>query len=71
VEPHSKDQHAEQRAQHRSRVEDMLMLTLFLVLRGRGRGRGGVITCYTCGKNGHKEFDCPDRKTDKGEAHII
>jgi uncharacterized protein YlzI (FlbEa/FlbD family) len=38
--------------------------------RGRGRGRGGIITCYTCGKNGHKAVDCPNRKTDKGEAHI-
>jgi hypothetical protein len=38
--------------------------------RGRGRGRGGVITCFTCGKNGHKAIDCPDRKMDRGEAHI-
>jgi hypothetical protein len=38
--------------------------------RGRGRGRGGIITCYTCGKNGHKAVDCPDRKKDGGEAHI-
>jgi hypothetical protein len=39
--------------------------------RGRGRGRGGIITCYTCGKNGHKAVDCPDRKKDGREAHIV
>jgi hypothetical protein len=38
--------------------------------RGRGRGRGGVITCFTCGKDGHKAVDCPDRKMDRSEAHI-
>ena len=49
---------------------DTLMQTLFPRTRGRGRGRGGVITCFTCGNNGHKEVDCPDRKKDGGEAHI-
>jgi hypothetical protein len=39
--------------------------------RGRGRGRGGVITCFTCGKNGHKSYECPEKKKDIGEAHII
>ena len=38
--------------------------------RGRGRGRGGVITCFTCGKDGHKAIDCLDRKKNSGEAHI-
>jgi hypothetical protein len=38
--------------------------------RGRGRGRGGVITCFTCGKDGHKSFECPEKKKDSGEAHI-
>jgi hypothetical protein len=38
--------------------------------RGRGRGRGGVITCFTCGKDGHKAVDCPDRKMDRGKAHV-
>jgi hypothetical protein len=33
--------------------------------RGRGRGRGGVITCFTCGKNGHKSFECPEKKKDE------
>jgi hypothetical protein len=39
--------------------------------RGRGRGRGGVITCFTCGKDGHKAVDCPERKMDGGKAHIV
>jgi hypothetical protein len=43
---------------------------MFPCTRGRGRGRGGVITCFTCGKNGHKSYDCPDKKKDGGEAHI-
>jgi hypothetical protein len=38
--------------------------------RGRGRGRGGVITCFTCGKDGHKAVDCPDRKVDRGNTHV-
>jgi hypothetical protein len=29
-----------------------------------------VITCFTCGKNGHKSYECPDKKKDIGEAHI-
>jgi hypothetical protein len=43
---------------------------MFPHTRGRGRGRGGVITCFTCGKNGHKSFDCLDKKKDGGDAHI-
>jgi hypothetical protein len=38
--------------------------------RGRGRGRGGVITCFTCGKNGHRSFECPEKKKETGETHI-
>jgi hypothetical protein len=38
--------------------------------RGRGRGRGGVITCFTCGKDGHKVVDCPERNMDRGNAHV-
>jgi hypothetical protein len=29
-----------------------------------------VITCFTHGKDGHKAIDYPDRKKDRGEAHI-
>jgi hypothetical protein len=39
--------------------------------RGRGRGRGGVITRFTCGKNGHKSYECPDKNKESGEAHIV
>jgi hypothetical protein len=38
--------------------------------RGRGRGRGGEIKFFTCGKNGHKSYECPDRKKEGGETHI-
>jgi hypothetical protein len=38
--------------------------------RGRGRARGGVVKCYTCGKEEHKSWECPDRKREGGEAHI-
>jgi hypothetical protein len=38
--------------------------------RGRGRGRGGEIKCFTFGKNGHKSYECPDRKKEGGETHI-
>jgi hypothetical protein len=27
-----------------------------------------VITCFTCGKNGHKSFGCPEKNKDRGEA---
>jgi hypothetical protein len=29
-----------------------------------------VITCFTCGKDGHKAIDCPNRKKERGENHI-
>jgi hypothetical protein len=29
-----------------------------------------VITCFTCGKSGHKSFECPEKKQAGGEAHI-
>jgi hypothetical protein len=38
--------------------------------RGRGRGRGGEIKCFTYGKNGHKSYECPDRKKEGGETNI-
>jgi hypothetical protein len=39
-------------------------------VRGRGGGRGGVVKCFTCGKVGHKSYECPDRKKEGGETHI-
>jgi hypothetical protein len=63
-------QHAEQRMQQAEQSGGYADVNTFPRTRGRGRGRGGVITCYTCGKNGHKAVDCPDRKKDGGEAHI-
>ena len=38
--------------------------------RGRGRGRGGVITCFTCGKNGHRSFKCLEKKKETRESHV-
>jgi hypothetical protein len=38
--------------------------------RGRGRGRGGEVKCFVCGKNGHKSYECLDRKKEGGETHI-
>jgi len=38
--------------------------------KGRGRGRSGVITCFTCEKNRHKSYKCPDKKKESTEAHI-
>jgi hypothetical protein len=29
-----------------------------------------VITCFTCGKNGHKSYKCLDKMKESGEAHI-
>jgi hypothetical protein len=43
---------------------------MFPRTRSRGRGRGGVITCFTCRKNGHKSYECLEKKKDVGEAHI-
>jgi hypothetical protein len=71
VEPHSEDNpHVEQRGQHTEKKGDYADANTFPRTRGRGRGRGGVITCFTCGKNGHRSFECPEKKKDSGEAHI-
>jgi hypothetical protein len=43
----------------------------FSCARGRGRGKGGVVKCFTCGKNGHKSYECPDKKKEGGETHIV
>jgi hypothetical protein len=63
-------QYVEQRGQHTEKKGYYADTNTFPRTRGRGRGRGGVITCFTCGKNGHKVVDCPYRKKDSGEAHI-
>jgi hypothetical protein len=40
--------------------------------RGRGIYRGGVVRCYTCGKKGHKSWECPERKNKGGgEEHVF
>jgi hypothetical protein len=62
--------YAEQRGQHTEQRGDYADNNTFPRTRGRGRGRGGVITCFTCGKNGHKSYECPDKKKEIGEAHI-
>ena len=39
--------------------------------RERGRARGGIVKCYTYGKEGHKSWECPDRKREGKEEHIV
>jgi hypothetical protein len=29
------------------------------------------VKCFVCGKNGHKSYECPDRKKEGGETHIF
>jgi hypothetical protein len=29
------------------------------------------VKCFSCGKIGHKSYECPDRKNDGGETHIV
>jgi hypothetical protein len=29
-----------------------------------------VVKCFTCGKNGNKSYECPDKKKEGGETHI-
>jgi hypothetical protein len=65
-----RQQYAEPRRQHTEQGGGYADANTFPRTRGRGRGRGGIITCFTCGKDGHKAVDCPDRKTDRGESHI-
>jgi hypothetical protein len=30
-----------------------------------------MVKCYNCGKEGYKSWECPDRKREGGEAHIV
>ena len=62
--------YVEQRGHHTEKRGDYADNNTFPCTRGRGRGRGGVITCFTCGKNGHKSYECPNKKKEIGEAHI-
>jgi hypothetical protein len=62
--------YVEQRGQHTELRGDYADNNTFPRTRGRGRGRGGVITCFTCGKNGHKSYEFPDKKKEGGETHI-
>jgi hypothetical protein len=62
-------QYDEQRGQHTEQRGDYADNNTFPRTRGRGRGRGGVITCFTCGKNGHKSYKCPDKKKG-GQTHL-
>jgi hypothetical protein len=72
VEPHSRDNKILSRGGSKMISEGGYAdANTFPRTRGRGRGRGGVITCFTCGKDGHKAVDCPERKMDGGKAHIV
>jgi hypothetical protein len=62
--------YVEQRGQHTEQSGGYDDGNTFPCTRGRVRGRGGVITCFTCGKNGHKSYECPEKNKDVGEAHI-
>jgi hypothetical protein len=62
--------YAEQREQHTEQRGGYVDNDRFPRTIGRGRGRGGVITCFTCGKNGHRSFECPEKKKETGETHI-
>ena len=30
-----------------------------------------MVKCFTCGKVGHKSYECPDKKKEGGETHIV
>ena len=59
------------RGKHTEQRGDYADNNTFPHTRGRGRGRGGIIMCFTCGNNGHKSYECLDRKKEGGEAHIV
>jgi hypothetical protein len=59
-----------QRGKHIEQRGDYVDNNIFPCTRGRGRGRDGVITYFTCGKNGHKSYECPNKKKEGSETHI-
>jgi hypothetical protein len=59
-----------QRGKHTEQRGQYVDANIFPRTRGRGRGRGGVVKCFTCGKNGHKSYECLDNKKEGGETHI-
>jgi hypothetical protein len=61
VEPH-REGHMLNREGSNEQRGDYADNNTFPRTRGRGRGRGGVITCFTCGNNGHKSYECPYKK---------
>jgi hypothetical protein len=65
-----RQQNTEPRRQQDDQQGGYADANIFPRTQGRGRGRGGVITCFTCGKDGHKAVDCPERKMDRGKTHI-
>jgi hypothetical protein len=64
-------QYVGQRGQYADQRGEYADTNMFPPTRGRGRGRGGVVNCFTCGMNGHKFYECPDKKKEGGEAHIF
>jgi hypothetical protein len=65
-----KGKYAGQRRQYADQRGEYADNNIFPRTRGRGRGRGGVIKCFTCGRVGHKSYECPDKKKEEGETHI-
>jgi hypothetical protein len=65
-----RQQYAEPMRQHTEQGGGYADANLIPRTRGRGRGRGGIITCFTYGKDGHKAVDCLDRKMDREKAHV-
>jgi hypothetical protein len=49
-----------------SMEEEVLFLKVY-----EERDRGGMVKCYTCGKEGNKSWEFPDRKGEGGETHIV
>ena len=61
-------QHEGGRSSQRGKYADR---NSFPQARGRGIGRGGEVKCFVYGKIRHKSYECPDKKKDGGETHIV